>query len=116
MTVGEGIVWIAVLLLALYGCASLIRRICLRFSRCPGMARLYRVAVPGNPAALEPLFRCLQAQAAWGEEPCCATLLLMPPVAAEEQLTVRSLLKENPAVTPVTAEELLHLIGAKTAD
>lgn len=111
MGVMECVAWVTVLFLALYGCASLIRRICLRISRCPHVGRLYRVAVPKSGKAMEPLFRCLQAQAAWGEEPCCATLLLMPPVAAEEQGLVRRLLQENPAVTPVTVQELIDVLS-----
>lgn len=110
MGVMEWIAWMMVLLLALYGCASLIRRICLKISRCPGGGRLYRVAVPGSGRAMEPLFRCLQAQAAWGEEPYCATLVVMPPLAAEEQFMVRRLLAENPAVTPVSMQELNRLL------
>lgn len=112
MGIGEWIAWVAVLLLALYGCACLLRWICLRMSVCPRTVRLYRVAVPESGRALEPLIRCLQAQAAWREEEG-RTLLLLPGMSPAEKAVAERLLAENPAVLPVTVQELAALLTAE---
>lgn len=107
MGVGEAVAWIVTLLLALYGCAQVIRRLCLWMARCPRCVRCYRLAVPCHPTALEPLLRCLQAQGVWGEtDGCRRTLLVLP----RETELPDGLLAENATVLPVTAEELMALI------
>lgn len=109
MTMGEWIAMVLVLLLALYGCAQLIRRVCLWVTRCPRSVRCYHLAVPQCRGAIEPLFRCLQAQAAWAETHTERTLVLLPPLGEAQQEMIARLVKENPAVTPVTAHQLAAL-------
>lgn len=116
MGIGEWIAWTGVLLLALYGCACLIRRLCLRVSRCPDTVRMYRVAVPRTGRGLEPLFRCLQAQAAWHEELCGHTMVVLPPLTAEERRLADRLIEEHPAIQPVTLAELSALMEAWQED
>lgn len=107
MEFGEAVAWIATLLLALYGCAQLIRRLCLWMARCPRCAQCYRLAVPGEGAAPEPLLRCLQAQAVWGEtDGCRRTLLVLP----ENEELPENLLAETGTVIPVTVPQLVALI------
>ncbi len=103
--------WIAVivaLFLALYGCVELIRRVCLWAVRCPRAVACYRLAVPQTKTALPPLFRCLQAQAAWADSRTERTLVLLPPDAGD---MTEQLAEEYPAVIPVTAQELAALAG-----
>ena len=109
MTMGEWIAMVLVLLLALYGCAQLIRRVCLWVTRCPRSVRCYHLAVPQSRGAIEPLFRCLQAQAAWAETHTERTLVLLPPLGEAQQEVIARLVKENPAVTPVTVNQLAAL-------
>ena len=109
MTFGEWLAAVAVLLLALYGCAQLIRRLCLWATRCPRSVACYRLAVPQERGAIEPLFRCLQAQTAWAEARTERTLVLLPPLGEEQQRMVQRLEHDNPAVTSVTAEDLAAL-------
>ena len=107
MGFGEVVAWITTLLLALYGCAQLIRRLCLWIARCPRCARCYRLAIPGEDTAPEPLLRCLQAQAVWGEtDGCRRTLLVLP----EDVELPADLLAEAGTVTPVTVPQLMALI------
>ena len=103
MKIGEWLAWMALLLLALYGCAQLIRRVCLWFTLIPRSVRCCRVAVPEGKEAIEPLLRCMQAQAAWNKE---EMLLVLPPLSGEEQTVVRRAAAETPAVTPVLPAEL----------
>lgn len=112
MTFGEWLAAVMVLLLALYGCAQLIRRLCLWVTRCPRSVTCLRLAVPRERGAIEPLFRCLQAQAAWADTRTERTLVVLPPLGEEQQRMVARLEEDNPAVTAVTAEGL----AALTAD
>lgn len=116
MGIGEWIAWTGVLLLALYGCACLIRRLCLRVNRCPDTVRLYRVAVPRTGRELEPLFRCLQAQAAWHEDICGHTVVVLPPLTEEERRLADRLMAEHPAVQPVTPAQLLDWMKTRRED
>ncbi len=109
MTFGEWLAAVVVLLLALYGCAQLIRRLCLWATRCPRSVACYRLAVPRERGAIEPLFRCLQAQAAWADARTERTLVVLPTLGEEQQRMVVRLEEDNPAVTAVTAEELAAL-------
>ena len=115
MNLGEWIAWVVLLLLALYGCAQLIRQMCLWFWRCKDV-QIYRIAVPQKCRAVEPLLRCLQAQAAW--EDGAHTYVLLPDTHSGELAIARRLAKEVPAVTPVDPEELYDVIAglAETAD
>lgn len=108
MGVGEWLAWVLLLLLALYGCAQLIRQLCLWFWRCKDVD-LYRVAVPRQPRAVEPLLRCLQAQAAWQEG--AHTFVLLPDSRKGELAVIRQLAQEMPTVTPVDPEELYGVIA-----
>ena len=102
---------VGVLLLSLYGCAQLIRRVCLRIWRCPRGVRCYRLTVPHDGGAIEPLFRCLQAQDAWADVRAERTLVLLPPLGEVQQRVVDRLIEENPTVVAVTAEELAALVA-----
>ena len=113
MNLGETIALILALLLALYGCAQLVRRLCLWAVRCPACVTCLRVAVPKESAELAPLFRCLQAQTVWEERRCESTLVLLPPLDETRRKEMVSLMQENPAVTPVTLEELTVLLSAR---
>ncbi len=104
---GEIIACIFVLLLALYGCAQLIRRLCLWVTRCPGCAVCCRLAVPRNRAALVPLLRCLESQAVWDDPTGCRhTLVLLPELDTEQQHQLERAMEEAPSVIPVTASQL----------
>ncbi len=109
MTFGEWLAAVAVLLLALYGCAQLIRRLCLWATRCPRSVTCIRLAVPRERGAIEPLFRCLQAQAAWADARTERTLVVLPPLDESRQRMVDKLVCDNPAVTAVTAAGLADL-------
>lgn len=112
MSFGEWLAAVMVLLLSLYGCAQLIRRLCLWATRCPRSVTCVRLVIPRERGAIEPLFRCLQAQAAWADTRTERTLVLLPPLGEPQQRMVEKLTRENPAVTAVTAEGL----AALTAD
>ncbi len=109
MTFGEWLAAVCVLLLALYGCAQLIRRVCLWATRCPRSVTCVRLAVPQKRGAIEPLFRCLQAQAAWADARTERTLVLLPPLGEPQRRMVEKLAYDNPAVAAVTVEELAAL-------
>ncbi|MBQ4612955.1 MAG: hypothetical protein IJB26_05385 [Clostridia bacterium] len=111
MTLGEWLAAVGVLLLSLYGCAQLIRRVCLWIWRCPRNVRCYRLAVPRDGGAIEPLFRCLQAQDAWADAGAQCTMVLMPPLDEARQLVVDRLIEENPSVVAVTAAELAAMVA-----
>ncbi len=103
--VGDVLAAMVVVFLALYGCAQLIRRVCLWLTRCPRCTWCCRVAVPRSRAALEPLFRCLESQAVWADPDCRRTLVLLPEDAVgAPELT--ALMGEHPSVIPVTAPQL----------
>lgn len=110
MQVGERIAAILVLLLALYGCAGLIRRLCLRLFRCSECAYCCRLAVPRRGAALEPLARCLHSQTVWDDPVQCRHTLLLLPAELSEEEELETLLQQAPAVLPVTAEQLLEML------
>lgn len=109
MTFGEWLAAVCVLLLALYGCAQLIRRLCLWVTRCPRSVTCVRLAVPQERGAIEPLFRCLQAQAAWADARTERTLVVLPPLNGARQQMVEKLTREHPAVVAVTAQQLAVL-------
>ena len=109
MNILEPLTWVGVLLLALYGCANLIRRICLRLTRCDRSVAFYWLAVPPHGMAVEPLCRCLQSQTAWKGE-CTRTLLLLPECTPEETELATRLLAENPSVVPLAEPELITFI------
>ena len=109
MSFGEWLAAVIVLLLALYGCAQLIRRLCLWATRCPRSVTCLRLVVPQERGAIEPLFRCLQAQAAWADTRTEHTLVVLPSLGEEQQRMVARLEEDNPAVTAVMAEELAAL-------
>ena len=117
---GEAIAAVLVLLLALYGCAQLVRRVCLWLTRCPGCVWCCRVAVPRSRTALAPLLRCLESQAVWDEwgglpAGCRHTLLLLPNDGVEQE-TLVPLLREAPSVTPVTVEQLAAMLQQVAAE
>ena len=111
MGVGEMVAAIVVLLLALYGCAELIRRLCLCMFRCSQCAYCCRLAVPRCGAALEPLVRCLHSQTIWDDPMRCRyTLLLLSPNRVENAETLDALMRQAPTVLPITADQLLEMI------
>ena len=95
-----------VMLLALYGCAQAIRRFWLWVTHCPRSVDCYRVYIPRGRVETEPLVRCLQTQAVWGEEPARALILVPPGMTKEEFMR-----GEDPVVLPVTPEELAAMLG-----
>ncbi len=103
---GEWFAAVLVLFLSLYGCVQLIRRVSLWAVRCPRAVTCYRLAVPRTSAALAPLFRCLQAQAAWADTRTEETLVLLPPLDDEGRRLLERLTAEYPAVTTVTVADL----------
>lgn len=108
MGMAEWFAWVLLLLLALYGCAQLIRQLCLWFWRCKDVD-LYRIAVPRNAGVTEPLLRALEAQAAWNEG--AHTYVLLPAVSDIDALGIARLLAQQiPSVTPVSAEELYRIV------
>ncbi len=111
MGINEWIAWVIVLLLSLYGCAQLIRRLCLWATRCDKAVTFYRLAVPRSLRSLEPLLRCLQAQTAWREGDCRRTLVLLPTLTEEERQVADRLLREDPSVIPMTEKEMITLLS-----
>jgi|GEM_PF-1285343 len=111
MTIWETLAWIGVLLLAVYGCAQGVRRLCLWLTRCPRCVASCRLAIPRRQAELAPLVRCLQSQAVWDEPATCRyTLVVLPQgmdAAAEEN---KRIFDEAPWVIPVTCEELTAMV------
>ena len=77
-----------------------------------GIIRLCLSAAVDLPADERLLIRCLQAQAAWREEEG-RTLLLLPGMSPAEKAVAERLLAENPAVLPVTVQELAALLTAE---
>lgn len=111
MTIGETIARILLIVLAVYGCAQLIRRLCLWFARCPACAVCCRLAVPRHGAAMAPLVRCLQGQSVWDDPTGCrCTLLLLPDSPEETPEELERILREAPAVVPVTAARLMAML------
>ena len=111
MRVGDMVAAILVLLLALYGCAALIRRVCLWVTRCPQCVFCCRLAVPRRHTALAPLVRCLQSQTVWDDPTGCVhTLLLLPDEVAQEEQELETILREAPMVVPVTLAQLCDMV------
>ena len=111
MGVGDKIAAVLLLLLALYGCAGLIRQLCLWLTRCPECAFCCRLAVPRRQAALAPLVRCLQSRTVWDDPSGCVhTLLLLPDEMVENTEELEKILCEAPAVLPVTAAQLYDML------
>ena len=110
MGIGEKVACIFMVLLAVYGCAQAVRRLCLWLTRCPRCTVCCRVAVPRNRAALAPLMRCLQSQAVWGDNGWQHTLVLLPPLEEEEQKQLAILRRETPSVIPVTPAQLYGML------
>ncbi len=111
MTGGEWIAGVLVALLALYGCAALIRRLCLWFTRCSGLCFCCRLAVPRGQAALTPLLRCLQSQTMWDDPTeCRQTLVLLPESVAIAGSEMEKAVSQAPAVVPVTVTQLMEML------
>lgn len=111
MHIGEIIAWVAVLLLALYGCAQLIRRLCLWITRCPDCAVCCRLAVPKEKASLAPLLQCLESQAVWDDPSGCRhTFVLLPKGADPLEPQLQAVLEQTPSVIPVTEEQLVQVL------
>lgn len=107
MMIGEVLAWVGILLLAIYGCARVVRRLCLWLMRCPRCVDCCRLAIPRETAQLAPLVRCLQSQAVWDEPATCRyTLLVLPQDTdwADEEL--HKIFEEAPWVIPVTCDDL----------
>lgn len=111
MGFGEWLAAVVVLLLALYGCAQVIRRLCLWATRCPRSVTCLRLAVPHESGAVEPLFRCLQGQAAWADVRTERTLVLLPSMDEQQQPLIQKLKRENPSITAVSMQELFTVLA-----
>ena len=111
MDFGTVVGWIALVMLSLCGCAAVIRRLCLWFTRCPGCAVCCRLAVPRSRAALAPLVRCLQGQAVWDDPgECRCTLVLLPEDVGESPEEMDKIFSEAPGLIPVNREQLTELV------
>ena len=103
--------WIGVVLLAVYGCAQAIRRLCLWITRCPRCVECCRLAIPREKAELAPLVRCLQSQAVWDDPLICRhTLVVLPPCIDLSDAAVQRIFEEAPAVIPVTYEDVAVMV------
>lgn len=111
MTWSEGVAWFLVVLLAVYGCAQGVRRLCLWLTRCPQCVECYRLALPRERAQLAPLVRCLQCQAVW-EDPviCLHTLVVLPPQTDRTDPELQKIFSEAPSVIPIMSEELPDMV------
>lgn len=117
MGIGESIAAVGVLLLALNGCAGLIRQICLWMTRCPKCALCFRLAVPRKRTALAPLARCLQSRAVWDDPSGCKhTILLLPDAPMEDAEELEKIWNEAPAVLPVTIDQLGEMLQMLAED
>ena len=111
MTFWEAVAWFSVVLLAVYGCAQLVRRLCLWLTRCPRCVECCRLAIPCKQAELAPLLRCLQSQAVWDDPAICRhTLVVLPPSVDLTDTAWQKLFEESPAVMPVTCEDLVAMV------
>ena len=103
--------WIGVLLLAVYGCAQAVRRLCLWLTRCPRCVVCCRLALPQNGAELAPLVRCLQSQAVWDEPATCRyTLVVLPAEIDRTDEEVKRIFEDAPWVIPMTYDELTAMV------
>lgn len=115
MNIGYVIGWIVLVLLALYGCAQLIRCLCLWIFRCPQCVLCCRLAVPQDHTALAPLARCLQSQTVWEDATDCRhTLLLLPTTVQESPEETERIFSECPSVVPITIDGLQELLQQLT--
>ena len=111
MTFGEGLAWLCVILLSVYGCAQGVRRLCLWLTRCPRCVECCRLAIPQGRAELEPLVRCLQSQAVWDEPTVCRyTLVVLPTDVDVGDEEIQRIFEEAPWVIPVTYEDLAVMV------
>lgn len=109
--------WILLISLAVYGCAQIIRRLCLWATRCHRTAMCCRVAVPKPGTALAPLMRCLQSQTAWDDPVGCRyTLLVLPDARCSELTELNGVLPDTPLVLPIVAEDLPQLLNLLTQE
>lgn len=107
----EVLAWIGLFLLALYGCAQCVRKLCLWWTRCPRCVECCRLAIPRKRAELEPLVRCLQSQAVWDEPMLCRhTILVLPQGTDPMDREIRRIFDETPWVIPVTCEDLMDMV------
>ena len=114
MTFWESFAWFCVVLLAVYGCAQVVRRLCLWLTRCPRCVECCRLAIPRERAELAPLLRCLQSQAVWDDPTICRhTLVVLPPDVDLADETLQKLFVEAPAVIPVTCEDLMAMVSQR---
>ena len=103
--------WIMVLLLAVYGCAQAVRRLCLWLTRCPRCVACCRLAVPQNGAGLAPLVRCLQSQAVWDDPATCRyTLVVLPADVDRTDEEIQCIFEDAPWVIPITCDELAAMV------
>lgn len=115
MTVWEGLAWISVLLLAVYGCTQAVRRLCLWLTRCPHCVECCRLAIPRQQAELAPLVRCLQSQAVWDEPATCRyTLVVLPRGTDTADEELKRIFEEAPWVIPVTCDDLTAMVRQVT--
>lgn len=109
--------WIGVLLLAVYGCAQAVRRLCLWLTRCPRCVACCRLALPQNGAELAPLVRCLQSQAVWDEPATCRyTLVVLPTEIDRTDEEVKHIFEDAPWVIPITYDELTAMVRQMAQD
>ena len=112
MTFGESFAWFCVVLLAVYGCAQGVRRLCLWLTRCPRCVECCRVAIPRQRAQLAPLVRCLQSQAVWEDPTLCRhTLVVLPDGVDMTDEELIRIFEESPAVIPVTCGDLAAMVS-----
>lgn len=111
MTFGESLAWFCVMLLAVYGCAQAVRRLCLWLTRCPQCVECCRLAIPRERAELAPLVRCLQSQAVWEDPAVCRhTLVVLPEGLDLEDAELWKIFEEAPWVIPVTYDDLTAMV------
>lgn len=114
MTFWESVAGFLVVLLAVYGCAQAVRRLCLWLTRCPRCVECCRLAIPQKKAELAPLLRCLQSQSVWDDPVICRhTLVVLPPDVDVADSALQKMFEEAPAVIPVTCEDLLALVSQR---
>lgn len=111
MTFGEGLAWLCVILLSVYGCAQGVRRLCLWLTCCPTCVECCRLAIPRNKAELAPLVRCLQSQAVWEDTAFSRhTLVVLPTDVDVGDDEIQRIFEEAPWVIPVTYEDLAVMV------
>lgn len=117
MTFAETMAWFSVVLLAVYGCAQAVRRLCLWITRCPRCVECCRLAIPRSGAELAPLVRCLQSQSVWDDPDLCRhTLVVLPQGMDLEDAELRCIFEEAPSVIPVTCADLVALVRQMTGE